>query len=309
MKLLILSVLFSITQTGTPVPRQTPDSSAHTSQKNSNQAGDKQEPTEISPEITSKEQPPTSNGNRNNQENKNTNNPIRIGELPPVTVLPAKRDWVDWGYWGFGGLLAVVGLLQIWLLCRTLKISVLQAKIAHSQEIQMARAGQQTERIIAQMEDTATRDIRAYVGVSKVRLDVSDLNLPTGAVEIENFGRSPAYKLRHWTGIGIQPYPRIAPLPPLPETSFSVAVLHPNVKNTSAVTLKKRLPDGIAIGTPQLTIYVYGEVIYRDAFGKERHTRFQFFYGGREPVYQFRDIDDGPLYGVMRPDTEGNDAD
>jgi len=45
-------------------------------------------------------------------------NSISVSKLfPPLTVV-TKRDWADWGYWVFGGLLVIVGFLQVWLLRR-----------------------------------------------------------------------------------------------------------------------------------------------------------------------------------------------
>ena len=98
-----------------------------------------------------------------------------------MTVLPSKRDWFDRLYWGFGALLALTSILQIILLFKTIGIY-------GQQRDQMIQAGQQTEQIIAQMKDTAIRDLRAYVGVSKIKLDISDPGQPVGLVEIQNFG-------------------------------------------------------------------------------------------------------------------------
>lgn len=54
---------------------------------------------------------------------------MKISEVPPVSVLPAKRDWADWSYLGFNFLLVVVGSLQVWLLLRTWKTIDRQADI------------------------------------------------------------------------------------------------------------------------------------------------------------------------------------
>jgi hypothetical protein len=52
--------------------------------------------------------------------NENQPHSLSIDKLPPVTVVPQKRDLADWGYWAFSALLVVVGGLQVWLLSRTL---------------------------------------------------------------------------------------------------------------------------------------------------------------------------------------------
>lgn len=305
-KCLILTVFLTVPQTSSPTPRQAPDSSASTRGNVQNQAKPENKPADLSPPSVDQNQTQTAETHGNKQRNNDAEQPVTVSKLPPVSIT---KDWTDRFYWLFSGLLVVIGGFQIWLLVRQLKIIDRQADIAQKQETQMVQAGLQTERIIAQMKDTTLKELRAYVGVSRIRLDISDERLPTGAVEVQNFGRTPAYNVRHWTGICPQSYPLTSPLPESSATSFSVAVIHPNVKNVSAVTLKKRLPEGILIGTRLLSIYIYGEVTYEDAFGNERHTKFRFFYGGTEPTYTYRDSPDGPTYGAMRPDTEGNDAD
>ena len=52
------------------------------------------------------------------------------------------------------------------------------------------------------------------------------------------------------------------------------------------------------LGTQHGTIYVYGEVRYRDIFGTERFTKYRLMYGGAE----------GERSGKMKPCDEGNEA-
>jgi hypothetical protein len=309
MKFLILTMWLAVMQTPPPIPRQTPDGSASTSRDIQEQTQEKKTPANPAPPLVYQNQPNTTDQNTSQQGYKNTEHPISVSKLPPVTIAPAKRDWVDWGYWGFSGLLALTSIFQVWLLKRTLKINARQAEIAQKQETQMVEAGQQTERIIAQMKETTERDLRAYIGVSKVFLVLTVPIVPVGSVEIQNFGRTPAYKLRQWIGIAPFPYPPPEPLPQSSHTLASIAVVHPGVKFTSIVPLKKPFPLNTKIGTLDLTIYVYGEVIYEDAFGKERHTSFRFIYGGPEGANKPVPSADGKtLLGIMKPDTSGNDA-
>lgn len=62
------------------------------------------------------------------------------------------------------------------------------------------------------------------------------------------------------------------------------------------------------IGTPKFTLYVYGEIRYKDAFGKERFTRYRLIHGGTEGVRMVRDKD-GTENWMLKPDAEGNEAD
>ena len=67
----------------------------------------------------------------------------------------------------FTGYLVVVGVLQALVLGFT-------AWLIKRQADQMVEAGRQTERIIAQMKDTTVRQLRAYVGVAKIFLNLTD---------------------------------------------------------------------------------------------------------------------------------------
>jgi hypothetical protein len=53
------------------------------------------------------------------------------------------------------------------------------------------------------------------------------------------------------------------------------------------------------LGTRDRTIYIFGEVRYRDAFGAARYTKYRFIYGGLEPIGADR----------LKFDREGNEAD
>jgi hypothetical protein len=208
----------------------------------------------------------------------------------------------------FTGGLVLVGLLQTIVLGFTLSTINRQAEIAERQEGQMAQAGQQTERIISQMKDTAQRQLRAYMGVSKIFLNLAIPTIPQGSVEVKNFGQTPAYKVRQWIGITMGRYPLTSPLQKSPHIQASVAVVSPGVSHASVVSLKKAVPENVVIGTLETTVYVYGEVIYEDAFGEERHTEYRFIYGGPESVSHTK-APSGALLGVMKPDVNGNEAD
>lgn len=290
MKFLILTVLLIVVQASRPTPRQTPNSATSTRGDNVRQ-----------------NQTETSDGNRNKQANQNAGNPVAISKLPPVTINN-RRDWADWGTWVFTFLLAFAGLLQIILLWKTLKITSKQADIAERQERQMAEAGEQTERIIAQMKATEVRDLRAYIGVSKTLLRFQNPLQPEGMVEIQNFGKTPAYKVRHQAAITIGPHPQAVTIPDIPaKPSASVFVLYPNIKNTNSVRLKKPVLAGTPIGTIEHTVYVFGSVVYEDAFGNEWYTKYRFIFGGPGGAVFYTD-QHGLSLGAMYTDSAGNEA-
>ena len=52
-------------------------------------------------------------------------NAVTVSKLPTVSI---GKDWADWSYWGFGGILVMVGSLQVWFLYGTLKAIQIQAR-------------------------------------------------------------------------------------------------------------------------------------------------------------------------------------
>lgn len=301
MKYLILAVLLAVMPASPPIPWQAPNRPRSTGRNNQKQTQTKETPPAPSSANINEDQSETADGNRNEQANQNAGNPVVVSKLPPVTVLAAKRDWFDRLYWGFGALLALTGILQIFLLFRTIKIY-------REQRDQMVQAREQTERIITQMKDTEVRDLRAYVGVSKAILVVQSIWQPTAVVEFQNFGKTPAYNVRQWIGVAVYSHPLTVALPESSNPSTaSVLTLYPGTKTVLRTTLKKELPHTGKVGTHELTVYAYGGVTYKDIFGNHLHTNYRFIFGGPEGGGFYRD-DGGILCGIMGPDSEGNDA-
>lgn len=307
MKYLILTVLLIVVQASPPISRQAPDSSTSANGNSQKQAQSGKAPSKVFPSSINQNRTKTADSNTAKQENAATKQSLVISELPAVTINN-RRDWADWGTWFFTFLLAFAGLLQIILLWKTLKITSKQADIAGRQERQMAEAGEQTERIIAQMKETEVRDLRAYVGVSKTLLRFQNPLQPEGMVEIQNFGKTPAYKVRHQAAITIGPHPLAVTLPDIPAApSASVFTLYSNIKNTNSVTLKKPVLAGTSIGTMEHTVYVFGRVVYEDAFGNEWYTKYRFIFGGPGGGVLYTD-QHGLSLGAMYTDSAGNEA-
>lgn len=161
--------------------------------------------------------------------------------------------------------------------------------------------GLQLRRTVGVMEDARNRQLRAYVCVAGAVMNFQSKENPEVQVEIKNFGVTPAYNLRHWIHTWIERYPLNVSLP-TPSDDFQMAesILPPT--GTHIMVLSRPLPIPAhalpMIGTPEGTIYVYGEIRYRDAFGAERYTRYRLIYGGEE----------GLRGGLLKPDTQGNEA-
>ena len=118
-------MLLAVVQTPAPIPGQAADNPAD-SGGNIQKRGKSDKPNGQS---TASDTP--QNGARpaktdaENPGTENASNSVTIRKLPTVSV---GKDWADWSYWGFGGILVIVGGLQVWLLRGTLKAVEIQGK-------------------------------------------------------------------------------------------------------------------------------------------------------------------------------------
>jgi hypothetical protein len=159
-----------------------------------------------------------------------------------------------------------------------------------------------------QMRDTAQRDLRAYVCVDSGALKFPAKNMADVQVHFKNCGKTPAYDLQGWRHTWLAESPLNDVLPWAPDTPRKgKEPLAPGRRSvyTSKIRLEK-LTEMI-IGTPACTLYVYGEVQYRDAFRRKRFTRYRLIYGGSGGTRSTRDKQGSELW-LLNPDTEGNEA-
>jgi hypothetical protein len=159
---------------------------------------------------------------------------------------------------------------------------------------------------LKRMRDTANRELRAYISVSSARVKFYSPVLPEAQVHLQNCGKTPAYQLRYQIHLWIGPYPlptgTILP-PPSEVVMNATAVVGPN----QGITLNHLKDASVGIpalplGTPASTLYIYGVVNYRDAFGEEKYTKFRFTWGNRTFT------ENGEQFGVPNTDPEGNEA-
>jgi hypothetical protein len=159
------------------------------------------------------------------------------------------------------------------------------------------------------LKDSAQRQLRAYVGISKCSLKLEPANIPEGQVCVQNFGQTPAHKVRQWINIRIAPYPLTFTLPELEDLQGSLFTVWPGGYTTSVATQQPTVPPHVLphLGSDQYTVYVCGKIIYEDIFGKEQYTYYRFIYGGPGGTKTETDSH-GWLIGLMKPDSAGNDA-
>jgi hypothetical protein len=105
---------------------------------------------------------------------------------------------------------------------------------------------------------------------------------PAAVVIIKNTGQTPAYDVVHWANICFREYPLIASLPAkIPgDGKFPRSILGSGIPSNKLLQLNPRLTDlqiaSLRAGTE--VVYVYGEITYKDAFGKQWFTHYRSMY-------------------------------
>jgi hypothetical protein len=135
-------------------------------------------------------------------------------------------------------------------------------------------------------ERDSRAELRAYVNHGEGNVINFDGPHPLVQVVFKNFGQTPAYKLRRRVNFLVTAVPRSAPFPEIDaDTQFGGALVPEATPFWGALTIcsfpnrQRRNQDG------QRGLYVFGDVTYEDAFGKERLTTFRLLYGGGEMIH------------------------
>lgn len=224
---------------------------------------------------------PTHQQPQSNQSHDNTNSDACGTDISPlvVKVVPATKTEYDGpdkerqrqkeaesAFWSVAQV--VVGGI-------TFVVLVIQAVVFGTQ----ARRLRET---IEQMKITEERQLRAYIcwqegcvapHASEGYYDVT--------FSLRNSGQTPAYDVQSWRCSSIVDLPE-------PNAPFQTAdswggrgMVGPGANMGAVGELRNKLTpeDRINIKQGKRTIFVWGEVTYRDAFGKPRFTRFRFILG------------------------------
>jgi hypothetical protein len=200
----------------------------------------------------------------------------------------------QWVMWLTAGMLFVASIqaLFFWVQLHLMRKSM---KVAEA-------AATATEQSVKTMQDTAHRQLRAYVSVDRAWIEFPEPGVPKVTVVVKNAGQTPAHNLRHWIHQWIERYPLTTQLPTPPNgfvmssSLLGAGATHDmQIKHPQPI-IKPSFVD--EIGTSEGTIYVYGEIRYEDVFGIEHFTKYRLMHGGQEK----------PPPGVLSPCEEGNEA-
>jgi hypothetical protein len=200
----------------------------------------------------------------------------------------------QWAMWLTAGMLVVASIqaLFFWVQLHLMRKSMKVAEVAATA----------AERSVETMQDTARRQLRAYVSIDRAWIEFLEPGVPKVTVVVKNAGLTPAHNLRHWIHQWIERYPLTTQLPTPPNgfvTSSSVlgsgATHNMQIKHPQPIINPSFIDK---IGTSEGTIYVYGEIHYKDVFGHEHITKYRLMHGGPEKSSP----------GVLSPCEDGNEA-
>jgi hypothetical protein len=160
-----------------------------------------------------------------------------------------------------------------------------------------------TKKLAEVAQDTALRQLRAYVQIHRVTISPLDTsNITNVEIVWENTGQTPAYDATCWGTFQMLDFPLKQGLPSLPVTSAPARfIILPDRKyGQTNPSGRPPLADEIqAVRDGAKVIFAYGEIRYRDVFKIERIAKFRYACGGKY----------GPCGGNMWACEEGNEAD
>lgn len=151
-----------------------------------------------------------------------------------------------------------------------------------------------TDKLVTGAEDTARRQLRAYVGIEKLE---SEWGRPQGdlvtTVRVKNSGQTPAYNvvLRNTVALVSTVGPRTFEEPPenarRPMSTLAAGGATEMLPKTNELTDR----DCAAIRSGIMNLYLYGRIDYTDVFKIAQYTTFRaYFHPGKS---RWRHCDEG----------------
>ena len=209
-----------------------------------------------------------------------------------IQAQEAQSNWLIMLF--TGGMLLIAGV-QAFLFLRQLKLMRESLDTA-------ASAARSAEHSVEIMRDTAQRQLRAYISIETSKIEFPEPGRPKVTVNYRNAGQTPAYDVQTWIHQWIACYPMRCELPRPPGNFvMSKSVLGPGAHHTMIIEAPKPIakePYLDLVGTAEGTIYVFGEIRYKDVFGNAHLYKYKLMHGGNEPSTP----------GMLKPCMDGNES-
>lgn len=188
----------------------------------------------------------------------------------------------DWWIVGLTGGLLLIALVQgglffwqLWMMRSTLKDATVAANAAQ-------KAADATEQSVVLARESGERQLRAYIGV-RPTLELSDASTMGRTVYVAkayltNRGQTPAYNMLEAVRFEVLGSTLPASLDLQPERS--VGILTPGAETEllpPLLALDSSVRNKLSAVDPTDRLYLYGFVVYEDAFKKRWRQRFCYY--------------------------------
>lgn len=154
-----------------------------------------------------------------------------------------------------------------------------------------ARLLKTTSALLTQTQDTARKELRAYVALDEIFFsEAGETAAGVHKLRIRNYGQTPAYRLSIWCERATHlPQEGVKPFYDAPIVDGQL--LHP----VQAYTLSLAAAPLYRIGKPGF--FTYGRLIYHDTYGQWWVTKFCFRYEGEDSFVPHGDYnhEEGPF--------------
>lgn len=157
-----------------------------------------------------------------------------------------------------------------------------------------------TSDLVRGAENTARRQLRAYVGIEHVTLrKVAAGQKPEITVRLKNFGQTPAYNVVHWMDMAVADIGTTKLVVDRKEGDDRT-IIDPSHGFSVRSTRENNLTveEAIAIFDDEKRLYFTGRIRYKDAFGRRRKTYFRLETHGKALIDE----------GLMATSKTGNRA-
>lgn len=169
----------------------------------------------------------------------------------------------------FTGTLAAFGVLQIWFLTRA--------------DNTAREAADATKRSVDTMNNTARKQLRAYVGLAsaQVRFDSENPEDCFIEVRIKNYGQTPALAVISKWGEHVREWPLGSELPDIPDIPYSNSPLPPGRESIQRVPISMLNAWEVSeLKAGRAGVYFWGLTTYSDIYGDNYFTRIQLVCEG-----------------------------
>jgi hypothetical protein len=205
-----------------------------------------------------------------------------------------------WARWSV--LLALAGTLGLFMtIWYTRKAVRLAMDASRDTEAALAIAERNANAAAAQVEvtkDTATKQLRAYVGVNAANYTFNlnpDGTAGFGAgLEVANFGQTPAYRFRHVAMLSLRPYPCDG-LSELGSPDGPTHTLFPSMKTYINMGLPLDSQQTRALQSGQLCLFIQAVAEYEDIGGFRHVQTIRYVSHSSSPNMNFHQSNAGQL--------------